>query len=238
MDGVSERPVSPLARRQHGAVHHARRPAERRRLGFCSKTAAAVSGRLLIGGGFFRLRTGPDRETPVVDPQFGYRTETSTVCRRRGCFSCSRRPTAGSGSPPQEGSQNSLTCGDEHRRFRSYTKRNGLSYFDITALNEDLGRQSLAGHEQRRRDEADARWLQHVRRAGWHRDGECSLRGPRRSSAFRGNVLGDVAHQCVRRREARPIERRSADLPSPARAVSMASASTGSSLDVSRISAG
>src|SRR5260370_39088040 len=30
--------------------------------------------------------------------------------------------------------------GDEQgRRFRSYTERNGLSYHDITALNEDLG---------------------------------------------------------------------------------------------------
>ena len=41
-------------------------------------------------------------------------TETSTGCRRPGCSSCSRHPTADSGWPPQEGSQSSFRMGMHH----------------------------------------------------------------------------------------------------------------------------
>ena len=60
-------------------------------------------------GASFGCARGRTARPRSLTPSSAIGTETSTVCRRRGCFSCSRRPTAGSGWPPREGSQNSLT---------------------------------------------------------------------------------------------------------------------------------
>ena len=127
-----------MARRQHGAVHHARRPAERRCLGFVSGPQRPSLGSY-SSGGFFRLRPGPDRETPIVDSQFGYRDGDEYGLPSPWVFQLFEASDGRFWVATARGLAEFLDTGDTHHRFRSYTKRNGLSYFDITAVNEDLG---------------------------------------------------------------------------------------------------
>ena len=137
------------------------------------------SGRLWAahGGAFFGCARGRTARPRSLTPSSAIGTETTTVCRRRGCFSCSRRPTAGSGWPPR-GLAEFLDMGDEHHRLRSYTKRNGLSYFDITAVNENIEANFWLGTNSAGVMKLTRGGLQHVWRAGWDRDGQPCVRGP------------------------------------------------------------
>ena len=101
--------------------------------------------------------------------------------------------------------------GDEQgRRFRHYTERNGLSYYDITALNEDLGGNLWLG--------TNTAGAMKLTRDGFstygEQDGietrECDLRRPGRPRVFQGQCAGRRADQRVRGSEAGPVERRSA----------------------------
>ena len=109
--------------------------------------------------GFFRFSADSTHNAPVVDLHFTYPDlPTSWVFQ---LFETSDRRFW---VATNRGLAEFFPAGDEQgRRFHLYTARNGLSYHDITALNEDLGRQSVAGHQRRRRDEAGARRIQHVR---------------------------------------------------------------------------
>jgi ligand-binding sensor domain-containing protein/two-component sensor histidine kinase len=95
-------------------------------------------GRLWVGtrhGGFFRLNVDGSRRAPVVDLRFGFPEmptdwvfqlfETSDgrlwVATDRGLVEFLRTGAA------------------QDPRFRTYSQRSGLSYSDITAVNEDLG---------------------------------------------------------------------------------------------------
>ena len=153
------------------------------------------SGRLWAAthmGGFFRLRPGPDRETPVVDSQFGYRDGDEYGLPSPWVFQLFEASDGRFWVATARGLAEFLDRGDEHPRFRSYTKRNGLSYFDITAVNEDLGGNLWLG--------TNSAGVMKLTRGGFSTYGEQDgietvnhvFEDRAGHLAFRGNVLGDV----------------------------------------------
>ena len=153
------------------------------------------SGRLWAAthtGGFFRLRPGPDRETPVVDSQFGYRDGDEHGLPSPWVFQLFEASDGRFWVATARGLAEFLDMGDEHHRFRSYTKRNGLSYFDITAVNEDLGGNLWLG--------TNSAGVMKLTRGGFSTYGEQDgietvnhvFEDRAGHLAFRGNVLGDV----------------------------------------------
>jgi ligand-binding sensor domain-containing protein len=86
------------------------------------------------GVGFFRFRADRTRTPPVVDLSMSNKDglpaewvfQLFETADRRFWISTAR------------GVAEFLLDRDDRRRFRSYDERNGLSYFDVTALNEDL----------------------------------------------------------------------------------------------------
>ena len=95
-------------------------------------------GRLWLGarqGGFFRLSVDGSRHPPVVDLRFTF-PELPTNWVFQLFETTERRFWVATNS----GLVEFLRPGAEQgAQFRSYSERNGLSYFDITAVTEDLG---------------------------------------------------------------------------------------------------
>jgi signal transduction histidine kinase/ligand-binding sensor domain-containing protein len=99
-------------------------------------------GRLWAGtrlNGFFRFSADATHGTPVVDRKHSYAAQGRYGLPHpwvSQLFETSDRrfwvATAG-------GLAEFFPAGDDQHRFRSYSTRNGLSYSNITALNEDLG---------------------------------------------------------------------------------------------------
>jgi signal transduction histidine kinase/ligand-binding sensor domain-containing protein len=87
-------------------------------------------------GGFFRLATDDTHAPPTVSVAYSMRDGLPTTWVFQLFETSDRRFWVATARGLVEFFPN----GDEQgRRFRSYTTRNGLSYHDITALNEDLG---------------------------------------------------------------------------------------------------
>jgi ligand-binding sensor domain-containing protein len=87
-------------------------------------------------GGFFRFNADDTHSPPVVAQAFTIKDGLPTTWVFQLFESSDRRFWVATGRGLVEFFPN----GNEHgQRFRSYTTRNGLSYHDITALNEDLG---------------------------------------------------------------------------------------------------
>src|SRR6266851_4712217 len=148
-------------------------------------------GQLWVGtllGGFFRLVTDATSAPPMVAVAYSVRDGLPANWVFQLFETSNHRFWVATGRGLVEFFPN----GDEHgRRFRSYTTRNGLSYHDITALNEDLGGNlwlgtNTAGAMKLARngfvtyDEQDA--LFQVSAIFEDRTG---------SVCFKGNVLGD-----------------------------------------------
>ena len=95
-------------------------------------------GRLWVGArgrGFFRISTDDSRRAPVVDLRFGS-PELPTDWVFQLFETSDRRFWVATA----RGLVEFLRTGVEQRpRFRTYSERSGLSYFDITAVSEDLG---------------------------------------------------------------------------------------------------
>ena len=95
-------------------------------------------GRLWVGtrlGGFFRLSVDGSRRAPVVDLRFSF-PELPTDWVFQLFETSDRRFWVATA----RGLVDFLRTGAEQGpRFRTYSERSGLSYFDITAVNEDLG---------------------------------------------------------------------------------------------------
>jgi signal transduction histidine kinase/ligand-binding sensor domain-containing protein len=87
-------------------------------------------------GGFFRLVTDATRAPPVVAVAYSVRDGLPTNWVFQLFETSDRRLWVATA----RGLVEFFLNGDEQgRRFRSYTTRNGLTYHDITTLNEDLG---------------------------------------------------------------------------------------------------
>jgi ligand-binding sensor domain-containing protein/two-component sensor histidine kinase len=87
-------------------------------------------------GGFFRFNADDTHSPPVVAQAFTIKDGLPTTWVFQLFETSDRRFWVATGRGLVEFFPN----GDEQgRRFHSYTTRNGLSYHDITALNEDLG---------------------------------------------------------------------------------------------------
>jgi ligand-binding sensor domain-containing protein/signal transduction histidine kinase len=86
--------------------------------------------------GFFRFSADGTHNAPVVDLHFTYPRDLPRTPWVYQLFETSdhRFWVAAAG-----GLLEFFPDSDEHGRFRSYTERNGLSSYDITAVNEDLG---------------------------------------------------------------------------------------------------
>src|SRR5206468_2472108 len=87
-------------------------------------------------GGFFRFTAELNHAPPVVAVTYTVRDGLRTNWVFQLFETTNHRFWVATGRGLAEFFPN----GDEHgQRFRSYTERNGLTYNDITALNEDLG---------------------------------------------------------------------------------------------------
>ena len=200
-----ERPVSPLARRDRGPLQCARWSAGRTTFRTCSKITRDVSGRE-------RASTASSASAPM--PPTARRLSTAGhpggwVCRlhwvfqlfetsdRRFWVATNRGLVEFVATATEPGPPLSLL----HRKER-------LELLRHHRAQRRPRRQSLAGHEQRRRNEVDPRRFQHLRRSRRHQDGECDLRRPRRPSVLQGQCAGRRAHQRVRRSKTGPVARR------------------------------
>jgi ligand-binding sensor domain-containing protein/signal transduction histidine kinase len=84
-------------------------------------------------GGFFRFRADRSRQPPVVDRRF-----TTPDLPNPWVFQLLETSDHRFWVATARGLLEFLPTGDDHDRpFRAYSTRNGLSYFDITALSED-----------------------------------------------------------------------------------------------------
>ena len=170
MDCVSERAVSPLGRRQHRTLHDARRPCRTTIFRISLKTAAAVSGRLPLWGASFDSPRGGSAMHRWLTASSAIGTENVRVAVALGVPAVRgiRRPNLGGHrkrgrrAPSEWGYTTALP-------FIHDTQRAEL--FRHHGRQRRSRRQPLARDEQRRRDEIDPWWLQHVRRARWYRDG-------------------------------------------------------------------
>ena len=86
-----------------------------------------------IGFGFFRFRADRSRTPPLVDLSMSMKDGLPTEWVFQLFETADRRFWVATNMGLTEFLQDS----DGRGRFRSYDERNGLSYFDITALNED-----------------------------------------------------------------------------------------------------
>ena len=143
-------------------------------------------------GGFFRFTTRRERDAPVVDRQFGYRDGDEYGLPSPWVFQLFEASDGRFWVATARGVAEFLQNGDAPQRFRSYTTRNGLSYFDITAVNEDLGGNLWLG--------TNSAGVMKLTRGGFSTYGEQDgietvhdvFEDRAGNLAFRGNVLGDV----------------------------------------------
>ena len=143
-------------------------------------------------GGFFRFTTRRERDAPVVDRQFGYRDGDEYGLPSPWVFQLFEASDGRLWVATARGVAELLQNGDAPQRFRSYTTRNGLSYFDITAVNEDLGGNLWLG--------TNSAGVMKLTRGGFSTYGEQDgietvhdvFEDRAGNLVFRGNVLGDI----------------------------------------------
>ena len=194
--------------------------------GTCSKITKATCGRERALNGFFRFSADSTHNAPVVDLHFTYPDLlTSWVFQ---LFETSGRRFW---VATNRGLAEFFPAGDaQGRRFHFYTARNGLSYHDITALNEDLSGNLWLG--------TNGVGVMKLALDGFstfgEQDGVVSVNAIFEDRAgdvcFRGAVLGDAANQRVRGSDAQPVARRRREVTTRGWAASTGSDSTGSRL--------
>jgi signal transduction histidine kinase/ligand-binding sensor domain-containing protein len=109
---------------------------------FVSDLLEDHAGQLWAGtrlAGFFRFSTDASHSAPVIDLKFTYDDRSQYGLPTPWVFQLFETSDHRFLVATARGLVEFFPAADEHNRFRSYAERNGLSYFDITALNEDLG---------------------------------------------------------------------------------------------------
>ena len=99
-------------------------------------------GRLWAGtrlNGFFRFSADTTQSAPVVDLKFGYSRGDPYGLPTSWVFQLFQTSDRRFWVATASGLVEYFSLADERGRFRSYGARNGLTDFDITALNEDRG---------------------------------------------------------------------------------------------------
>ena len=89
-------------------------------------------------GGFFRFRADATRTVPVVDLEFNHGSDYSRALPTYWVFQLFQASDRRFWIATARGLVEFFPTAENQRRFRSYAERNGLSYYDISALNEDL----------------------------------------------------------------------------------------------------
>src|SRR5687767_3665240 len=99
-------------------------------------------GHLWVGGrvnGFYRIDVDATHREPLVDRRFTYAPIDRYGLPHPWVFQLFETSDQRFWVATAGGLVEFFPAGDDQHRFRSYTTRNGLSYSNITALNEDLG---------------------------------------------------------------------------------------------------
>jgi hypothetical protein len=86
--------------------------------------------------GFFRFSADASHNPPAVDLHFTY---PGDLPKTPWVFQLFETSDHRFWVATARGLLEFFPNADPHERFRAYTERNGLSYFDVTAVNEDLG---------------------------------------------------------------------------------------------------
>ena len=162
-------------------------------------------GRLWVAtrlNGFFRFSADATHSAPVIDR----RVSTADGLPTHWVFQLFETSDRRFWVATNRGIVEFFAAAEEQgRRFRSVHRKERPELLRHHRAQRRPRRQSVAGHEQRGRDEVDPRRFHHLRRSGRHQDSECDLRRPRGPRVLQGQCAGRRAHQRVRRSKTGPV---------------------------------